>query len=471
MEQMDDLKKKVESLLFSSGRKMHVSEIARLVGNIDVEATKKALIELKEKYKEDSSLMVMQEGDEWKLTVKEKYIPIVHKIVTKTELTKTIMETLAVIAYKAPVLQSDIIKIRTNKAYDHLKELDEAGYLSRTKHGRTKMIKLTPKFFEYFDIPPEHLKEKFKSVQQLERAVEEKEQELMEKKDMINQKKEERSEKDKAHKKKTAEEAEKLDQEIEEIEQAHESHEVDILDKEGKKHKLKEYVSERIENTELEKPELTMPLYREKVGDLDVYETGLTPKEKVELVEDAEKERAIEEKEEAAKKAKDESEEEAGEAGIAEEGDEEGEREEAPVEGEAEEGEEGPAEVEPGEEYSLTKEKAPEKEESTEDAAEEVEKAVKPGLKEKEGETAEEVHPETIEEHARRIAEAEMKGKPIDFKGERLFAKGVPKEIQEQIDKRVKEIIYGKKKEEGKDKKEKETEEEKEGEGKGGLPY
>ena len=73
------------------------------------------------------------------------------------------METLAVIAWKVPVLQSDIISIRTNKAYDHLVELEKSGFISRSKSGRTKLIKLTDRFFNYFDVKnAEAMKEKFK---------------------------------------------------------------------------------------------------------------------------------------------------------------------------------------------------------------------------------------------------------------------------------------------------------------------
>jgi len=173
-ESNEEIKKKIESILFAAGKKIEIIEIAklcRLSHNLDL--VEDILSELKKKYQDDdSSLMLMQEGTAWKLTVREKYANVVQTIVTQSELSKTIMETLAVIAYKTPVLQSEIIKIRTNKAYDHLKELENSGYITRRKKGRTKLIELTPKFFEYFDVPPEKLKERFKTVEELEKAVE-----------------------------------------------------------------------------------------------------------------------------------------------------------------------------------------------------------------------------------------------------------------------------------------------------------
>ena len=157
----EEIRRKIEAILFSVGRKLHVDELMRMIKKKDKGTVVACLIELKKKYNEDpnNSLMMLQNGDEWKLTIKDEYIDVAKEIGIETELSKTILETLAVIAYKYPILQSDLIKIRTNKAYDHLKELDELGYIQRERWGRTKKIKLTQKFFEYFDLPPDKLKE------------------------------------------------------------------------------------------------------------------------------------------------------------------------------------------------------------------------------------------------------------------------------------------------------------------------
>ena len=166
-----DEKKKIEAVLFAAGDKISEEEISRLT-KIEIEEIKKSLNELKEDYKTNQSTFILiQEGDNWKLTVREEYMPIVQNIVPHTELSKTIMSTLAVIAWKAPVLQSDIIKIRTNKAYDHIAELLEMGFIIKQKHGRSYMIKLAQKFFDYFDLSgKEDVKEKFKGFEDVSEA-------------------------------------------------------------------------------------------------------------------------------------------------------------------------------------------------------------------------------------------------------------------------------------------------------------
>lgn len=175
---MNELKNTVESILFSTGRKLELEELSKLCRIKDLEQLKLALIELKQELdQKDSSLMLIDEGNSWKLTVREKYLPYVRKVVSQTELSKSILETLAVIAYKAPTLQSQIIKIRTNKAYAHLDELEQNGYIAREKKGRTKLLKLTQKFFDYFDIPPDQLKQKLEKVVNGEEVLELKKQE------------------------------------------------------------------------------------------------------------------------------------------------------------------------------------------------------------------------------------------------------------------------------------------------------
>src|SRR3989344_141723 len=174
----DELKRVVEAILFAAARKIDIEEIARLCKHSEDDVLT-VLSEFKSSLDASGGpTMLVNEGKAWKLTVREKYVSVVKKVVTKTELPKSILETLAVVAYKAPVIQSKVIKIRTNKAYDHLSSLEESGLITREKYSRTKMIKLTPKFFEYFDIDPSKLRDKFKDMGDVEKAIEAKEKEI-----------------------------------------------------------------------------------------------------------------------------------------------------------------------------------------------------------------------------------------------------------------------------------------------------
>ena len=169
---MIELVKKVEAILFAVGRGISERELSELSGH-SVSEVHHALVELKKQYQErDSPLLIIEEGEAWKLTVHEKYLGTVEKINPHTELSKSILETLAVIAWKQPATQSEVIKIRTNKAYEHIAELERLGFVSKEKHGRTFYVKVTGKFFDYFDLPKDKgVKEIFKDIKDVEEAV------------------------------------------------------------------------------------------------------------------------------------------------------------------------------------------------------------------------------------------------------------------------------------------------------------
>ncbi|GIU69405.1 MAG: hypothetical protein KatS3mg002_0641 [Candidatus Woesearchaeota archaeon] len=160
---LDD-KNKVEALLFAYGKYIDESVISDLC-NIDKKKIKKILESLKNDYEQkNSALMIFQEGNSWKINVREKYLSIVRKIVADTELPKSVMETLAVIAWKTPIYQSEVVKIRGNKCYDHIDLLEETGFISKDKKGRSYVIRTTDKFYNYFEIDDGNLKSIFEEV-------------------------------------------------------------------------------------------------------------------------------------------------------------------------------------------------------------------------------------------------------------------------------------------------------------------
>jgi segregation and condensation protein B len=158
-----ELKKEIESLLFSSGKAMKEQELVDLT-NHPLQEVQEALAALKKDYDErDTSLFLMNTGDNWKLNVREKYLGLVTKIVTDTELPFPILETLGVIAYKAPAWQADIIKARGTNAYEQIGVLVEQGFVEKKKEGRSFRLSLTPKFFQYFEVAShEDIKEAMK---------------------------------------------------------------------------------------------------------------------------------------------------------------------------------------------------------------------------------------------------------------------------------------------------------------------
>lgn len=163
---MDEHRNKVEVILFTTGRFMDVEEIGKLVGIGSLGVVKDKLRELKEEYENKrSSLEIIEENGKWKLNIKKQYNYLTTNLLQDTELDNSTTKTLAIIAYKQPVLQSEIIKHRGNGAYDHIRILKERELVSSERKGRTRLLKLTPKFYDYFDIVENELKSKFENVE------------------------------------------------------------------------------------------------------------------------------------------------------------------------------------------------------------------------------------------------------------------------------------------------------------------
>ena len=170
---MENLKNKIEALLFASSKKLSVDELPALTREADFNAIREAVAEFgKDLEAKDSSLVLVEEAGTYRLTVKSEFTPYVKKIVKQTELPKSLTETLAVVAYKSPAKQSEIIKIRHNKGYKHLDELEKSGFIMRVKKGRSKEITLTQKFYDYFELSPDQLKKKFGSLDAIEKNLE-----------------------------------------------------------------------------------------------------------------------------------------------------------------------------------------------------------------------------------------------------------------------------------------------------------
>jgi segregation and condensation protein B len=145
--------KKVEAALFISARYLTIQELVELT-DINPLLLKELLEKLRENYQKiDSSIELLNKDEFWKMDIKQEYFDMINKLATgKAEFTKAEQETLAIIAYKQPIKQSVIIKIRGNKAYEHIKHLIDMGLLRSKRAGHTCELSLSENFYEYFHL-------------------------------------------------------------------------------------------------------------------------------------------------------------------------------------------------------------------------------------------------------------------------------------------------------------------------------
>ncbi len=178
----------LEAVLFISGRFLSMQELISL-SDLNPIILGDLIERLKDKYnKEDSALEIIEKNGLWKMDVRQEYSNIINKLATgSAEFSKAEQETLAIIAYKQPIKQSVIIKIRGNKAYDHVKKFSDLNLIKRKKMGHTNELSLSEDFYDYFsiadkgnDISTPFINTQLdKEIEEAEREVEAEEQEIL----------------------------------------------------------------------------------------------------------------------------------------------------------------------------------------------------------------------------------------------------------------------------------------------------
>ncbi|MCX6749363.1 MAG: SMC-Scp complex subunit ScpB [Candidatus Pacearchaeota archaeon] len=151
----------VEAILFVSGRFLSMQELISL-SNLNPIIITDMLGKLQESYEKiGSALQIVEKNNMWKMDVKPEFSNIVNKLATgSSEFTKAEQETLAIIAFKQPIKQSVIIKIRGNKAYDHIKKFAELELIKKKKQGHTHELTLSDEFYDYFSVDEKNIAEK-----------------------------------------------------------------------------------------------------------------------------------------------------------------------------------------------------------------------------------------------------------------------------------------------------------------------
>lgn len=144
----------VEAALYVSGRPIDLKTLGSVVGFRSEDKTRELARLVKDKYGNDGSCLEILELSDGRfvMQLKPQYVRHVKKLASRQLLTSGPMKTLSFIAYRQPVPQSYVAKVRGNLAYSHVKQLRETGLIAEEKLGRTKVLRTTPNFADYFNL-------------------------------------------------------------------------------------------------------------------------------------------------------------------------------------------------------------------------------------------------------------------------------------------------------------------------------
>lgn len=143
----------IEAILYLKGQPISLKEIAEYAQCSPDEA-QEALIELMSDYgHRDSALEVVETPSGYSLQLRASCQGLLENLIP-SELSTGTLRTLAAIALKNPILQSDLINFRGSGAYQQVNELVELGFIRkrRQEEGRSYWLEVTDKFHQYFEI-------------------------------------------------------------------------------------------------------------------------------------------------------------------------------------------------------------------------------------------------------------------------------------------------------------------------------
>jgi segregation and condensation protein B len=144
----------IEAALYVTGKPLDVGVLGSILNLRSEEKIRKLATVLKEKYAQHpGALEVIELSDgRYVMQLRPGYSKSVKRLATRQLLTPGPLKTLSYIALRQPVAQSHVVKVRGNLAYGHVKQLRDMGLISEEKLGRSKVLRTTASFCDYFNL-------------------------------------------------------------------------------------------------------------------------------------------------------------------------------------------------------------------------------------------------------------------------------------------------------------------------------
>ena len=147
---------RIEAILYLKGKPLSLAEIAEIAGVNRDEAELGLLTLMADYAHRDTALEIRQEGRSYGLQLRESLGDLVQNLLP-LDLSTATLRTLATIALKKRLLQSELVELRGSGAYDHIKELLAQNFIERKRQseGRSYWLSLTDKFHRTFALDPQ----------------------------------------------------------------------------------------------------------------------------------------------------------------------------------------------------------------------------------------------------------------------------------------------------------------------------
>lgn len=156
---MQELFAKVECLLFVAGEPVPVTELARVLGFSDT-AVRQLLQEMETAYlAEGRGVQLLATPDTAQLVSNRAYAELVEQLLQpekRMNVSQSILETLAIIAYRQPVTRAEIEQVRGVRCEYALSQLQRMGFVTQVGRkdvvGRPMLYGTTDAFLHRFGL-------------------------------------------------------------------------------------------------------------------------------------------------------------------------------------------------------------------------------------------------------------------------------------------------------------------------------
>lgn len=160
-----------EAALYVSGRPLDLKTIGSIIGARSEDKIRNVARAVAERYaRAESPVQVLELPDgRFVMQLRAEFAKHVRKLSNRPLLTPGPLRTLSFIALRQPIPQSYVVRVRGKLAYGHVKQLRDMDLISDERIGRTRMLRTTVTFADYFNLSHDTtvLKRELKSVLEL----------------------------------------------------------------------------------------------------------------------------------------------------------------------------------------------------------------------------------------------------------------------------------------------------------------
>lgn len=156
---MEDIKSIIESLLFVADTPLTIDRIRNVLNLADTGEIQRALTALEEEYEaRRGGFILCQVASGYQIRTRPEYSEWIKRLLqpNPTRISRAALETLAIIAYKQPIIRSDIEHIRGVESGGVLRLLLERKLIRvlgrREMPGRPLIYATTKRFLEVFGL-------------------------------------------------------------------------------------------------------------------------------------------------------------------------------------------------------------------------------------------------------------------------------------------------------------------------------